>query len=103
VVFAFHGYRAAIHEIIHGRPNSSRFHVHGFQEQGTTTTPFNMVVMNEMSRFHLAKQAIRRGMKSTVRTDHLQERLDRAIQEATAHALENFEDPADIHDWTWQG
>jgi xylulose-5-phosphate/fructose-6-phosphate phosphoketolase len=103
VVFAFHGYRAAIHEIIHGRPNSSRFHVHGFQEQGTTTTPFNMVVMNEMSRFHLAKQAIRRGMKSTVRTDHLQERLDRAIQEATAHALENFEDPADIRDWTWQG
>ncbi|MDQ4044889.1 MAG: phosphoketolase family protein, partial [Chloroflexota bacterium] len=103
VVFAFHGYRRAIHEIIHGRPNSSRFHVHGFQEQGTTTTPFNMVVLNEISRYHLAAQAIRRGMKSTVRTDHLQERLQHEIEMATAYALEHFEDPPHIRDWVWRG
>jgi xylulose-5-phosphate/fructose-6-phosphate phosphoketolase len=103
VVFAFHGYQPAIHEIIHGRPNSSRFHVHGFQEQGTTTTPFNMVVLNEISRYHLAAQAIRRGMRSTVRTDHLQERLAHEIAKATAYAFEHFEDPPELSDWTWRG
>ncbi len=103
VVFAFHGYQKAIHEILHGRPNSSRFHVHGFQEQGTTTTPFNMVVLNEISRYHLASQAIRRGMKSTVRTDHLQERLQHEIAKATAYAFEHYEDPPHIRDWVWTG
>lgn len=103
VVFAFHGYQKAIHEIIHGRPNSSRFHVHGFKEQGTTTTPFNMVVLNEISRYHLAAQAIRRGMKSTIRTDHLLERLNHEIDTATAYAMEHFEDPPHIRDWVWQG
>jgi xylulose-5-phosphate/fructose-6-phosphate phosphoketolase len=103
VVFAFHGYQPAIHDIIHGRPNSSRFHVHGFQEQGTTTTPFNMVVLNEISRYHLAGQAIKRGMKATVRTEHLLERLEHEIDKATAYALERFEDPPAIRDWTWKG
>ncbi|MBV9173492.1 MAG: phosphoketolase family protein, partial [Chloroflexi bacterium] len=60
VVFAFHGYRRLIHEIVHGHPNVDRIHVRGFNEQGTTTTPFQMVVLNEMSRFHLAIEAIRR-------------------------------------------
>ena len=101
MAFALHGYQKAIHEIIHGRPNSSRFHVHGFQEQGTTTTPFQMVALNEISRFHLAKQAISRGMKSTVRTDHLQERLDRELEMATAYAFEHYEDPESIRNWTW--
>lgn len=77
--------------------------MHGFQEQGTTTTPFNMVVLNEISRFHLASQAIRRGMKSTVRTDHLQERLSHEIEKATTYAFEHFEDPSHIRDWTWSG
>ena len=60
VVFAFHGYQRAIHEIVHGHPDVDRIHVRGFNEQGTTTTPFQMVVLNEMSRFHLAAEAIRR-------------------------------------------
>ena len=45
VVFAFHGYHRAIHELVHGRPKAQRFHVRGFIEEGTTTTPFNMVVL----------------------------------------------------------
>ena len=53
VVFAFHGYQRAIHQLIHGRANAERFHVRGFNEQGTTTTPFDMVVLNGMSRYHL--------------------------------------------------
>ncbi|MGN6359980.1 MAG: phosphoketolase family protein, partial [Thermomicrobiales bacterium] len=53
VVFAFHGYQRAVHELVHGRVNAGRFHVRGFNEQGTTTTPFDMVVLNGMSRYHL--------------------------------------------------
>ena len=75
VVFAFHGYQRAIHEIVHGRPNGERFHVHGFNEQGTTTTPFDMVVLNGMSRYHLAVEALRRSPRSGARA-----RLDRRVQ-----------------------
>src|SRR5664279_2390621 len=60
VIFAFHGYQRAVHEIVHGRVNAERFHVRGFNEQGTTTTPFDMVILNNMSRFHLAIEALRR-------------------------------------------
>ena len=61
VVFAFHGYQRAIHEIVHGHVDVDRFHVRGFSEQGTTTTPFDMVVLNGMSRYHLAAEALRRA------------------------------------------
>ena len=61
IVFAFHGYQRAIHEIVHGRVNVERFHVRGFNEQGTTTTPFDMVILNGMSRYHLAAEALRRS------------------------------------------
>jgi xylulose-5-phosphate/fructose-6-phosphate phosphoketolase len=58
VVFAFHGYQRALHEIVHGHVD--RFHVRGFNEQGTTTTtPFDMLIMNGMSRYHLAAKALR--------------------------------------------
>src|SRR5205807_5182844 len=60
VVFAFHGYANVIHAALHGRSNASRFHVRGYREEGTTTTPFDMVVLNGMSRFHLAIEALRR-------------------------------------------
>ena len=63
VVFAFHGYAARIHQLVHGRPNASRFHVRGFSEQGTTTTPFDMVVLNRMSRYHLAMDALQRARR----------------------------------------
>ena len=63
VVFAFHGYPRAIHELLHGRLNPGRFHVRGFNEQGTTTTPFDMVVLNRMSRYHLVIEALRRSRR----------------------------------------
>ena len=61
VVFAFHGYQRAMHAIVHGRTHAERFHVRGYIEEGTTTTPFDMVVRNEMSRFHLCMEALRRS------------------------------------------
>ncbi len=61
MIFAFHGYPRAIHEILHARTNASRFHVRGYIEEGTTTTPFDMVVLNKTSRFHLCLEALRRA------------------------------------------
>ncbi len=58
VVFAFHGYPGAIHQLVHGRPDADRFHVRGFIEEGTTTTPFDMVVRNRASRYHLVMDAL---------------------------------------------
>ena len=56
VMFAFHNNRWLIHSMVHGRSNEGRFHVRGYMDRGTTTTPFDMVVLNEMSRFHLASR-----------------------------------------------
>jgi xylulose-5-phosphate/fructose-6-phosphate phosphoketolase len=64
VVMAFHGYARAFHQVVHGRPNAGRFHVRGYNEHGTTTTPFDMVVLNEMSRYHLVLEALRRARRA---------------------------------------
>ncbi|HET9659062.1 MAG TPA: phosphoketolase family protein [Thermomicrobiales bacterium] len=103
VVFAFHGYQRAIHEVIHGRVNPERFHVRGFNEQGTTTTPFDMVVLNEMSRFHLAALALKWAPRFRQRSDALIAELESDIQQAVAYSREHFEDPPEIANWTWTG
>jgi xylulose-5-phosphate/fructose-6-phosphate phosphoketolase len=101
VIFAFHGYQRALHAILHGRPRVDRFHVRGFNEQGTTTTPFNMVVLNEMSRYHLAIMALNRARRPDVPVDALVAQCRSALESATAYAHAHFEDPPDIRDWTW--
>ena len=101
VVFAFHGYQRAIHEIVHGRPDTERFHVRGFMEQGTTTTPFQMVSLNNMSRYHLCAEALRRTAQLGERAQALIDDCGRLIESATAYAKEHFEDPSEIRDWTW--
>jgi xylulose-5-phosphate/fructose-6-phosphate phosphoketolase len=60
VVFAYHGYPWLIHRLTYRRPNHVHFHVRGYKEEGTTSTPFDMVVMNDVDRFHLAMDAIDR-------------------------------------------
>ena len=81
VVFAFHGYSTAVHGLVHGQTHEERFHVRGYREQGTTTTPFDMVVLNEMSRFHLAIEVLRRARRipegATGLAEHCQDQLDR--------------------------
>jgi xylulose-5-phosphate/fructose-6-phosphate phosphoketolase len=103
VIFAFHGYQRAIHEIIHGRVNTERFHVRGFNEQGTTTTPFDMVVLNNMSRYHLAIEALKRASRIRPRGPTLISALQSLIQKAVAYSREHLEDPPEIRDWTWTG
>jgi xylulose-5-phosphate/fructose-6-phosphate phosphoketolase len=101
VVFAFHGYQRAIHEIVHGRPAAARFHVRGFNEQGTTTTPFDMVALNGMSRYHLCIEALRRTSRIGDRAATLIADCRAAIDQAAAYARAHFEDPPEIRDWVW--
>ena len=101
IVFAFHGYQRAIHEIVHGHLNADRFHVRGFTEQGTTTTPFDMVLLNEMSRYHLAMEAVRRVPRMLQRAPALIDECKSMIAKAWAYSHEHFEDMPEIRDWTW--
>ena len=64
VVFSFHGFPGAVHQLVHGRPDADRFHVRGFIDQGTTTTPFDMVVRNRASRYHLVMDAINNAKRT---------------------------------------
>jgi len=101
IVFAFHGYQRAIHEIVHGRPRADRFHVRGFNEQGTTTTPFSMVALNGMSRYHLAIEAIRRVPRLNDRAPDLIAACRQELDDALAYAHEHLEDPPAISHWVW--
>jgi xylulose-5-phosphate/fructose-6-phosphate phosphoketolase len=99
VIFAFHGYQYAVHQLVHRRPNPARFHVRGFSEQGTTTTPFDMVILNEMSRFHLASQAIKFSPLAAERIASIRAELARRIDAAVRYTRDHFEDPPEIRDW----
>lgn len=101
VIFAFHGYQGAIHEVVHGRVNAARFHVRGFTEQGTTTTPFSMVALNQMSRFHLAIEALRRVSRIHAEAGPLISQLQSQLARAVAYPREHLEDMPEITNWTW--
>ncbi len=102
VIFAFHGYPNVVHGLIHGRPDAAaRFHVRGYREEGTTTTPFDMVVLNGMSRFHLAKEALRRAHQRPANADALMQACDEQLARHAAYIREAFEDLPEIRDWIW--
>ncbi len=101
VIFSFHGYPGAVHQLLHGRPNAERFHVRGYKEEGTTTTPFDMVVLNETSRFHIVMDALRRARRPVADAALLTAVCRQHLVQHRAYILEHFEDPADIRDWRW--
>ena len=103
VIFDFHGYQRAIHEIIHGRVNPDRFHVRGFNEQGTTTTPFDMLVMNNMSRYHLAREALKRVHEPVAGSQSLISELDHLISQAVAYSRQHLQDEPELQNWTFAG
>jgi len=102
VVFSFHGYAGAIHQLIHARPDAARFHVRGYKEEGTTTTPFDMVVLNETSRFHIAMDAIRRSRRPVARRAELDAMCLAQLAKHRLYIAEHFEDLPEIRDWQWQ-
>jgi xylulose-5-phosphate/fructose-6-phosphate phosphoketolase len=100
VIFAFHGYPRAIHEMLHGRTNPERFHVRGYVEEGTTTTPFDMVVLNKTSRYHLCIEALRRAPHRKGAGEvlaHCEEGLDAHRK----YIVEHLEDMPEITNWRW--
>ena len=101
VIFAFHGYPRAMHEIVHGRPNAPRFHVRGFNEEGTTTTPFDMVVLNDMSRYHLCIEAMRRATRVRELTPGLIAECNDILARHRTYVRGNLEDMPEIRDWVW--
>ncbi len=101
VVFAFHGYPGAVHQILHGRSNTERFHVRGYNEEGTTTTPFDMVVLNETSRFHLVMEALRRAKRRPANADVLIDECNGMLEKHHAYVREHFEDMPEIASWRW--
>jgi xylulose-5-phosphate/fructose-6-phosphate phosphoketolase len=102
VVFAFHGYPRAVHELLHGRPKPGRFHVRGFNEQGTTTTPFDMVVLNRMSRYHLVLEALRRSRRAPERGAELAQHCADMLERHHGYVREHLEDMPEVSSWTWQ-
>src|SRR5216684_1123420 len=101
VVFAFHGYPTLIHGSLHGRPNPSRFHVRGYREEGTTTTPFDMTVLNQISRFHLAAEALKRARRKPSNAAAVIEECHRALDRHRQYVEEHMEDLPEIRGWTW--
>jgi xylulose-5-phosphate/fructose-6-phosphate phosphoketolase len=103
VVFAFHGYPRAVHQLLHGRPGAQRFHVRGFEEQGTTTTPFDMVVLNRMSRYHLALDALRHARRTPQGGEELAAHCRKMLARHHDYIREHFEDLPEVRNWRWAG
>ncbi|MDP9933893.1 xylulose-5-phosphate/fructose-6-phosphate phosphoketolase [Paenarthrobacter nicotinovorans] len=101
VVMAWHGYARALHQLLHGRPRPERFHVRGYNEQGTTTTPFDMVVLNEVSRYHLVMEALRRSARRPEGTEELREHCRTMLAAHGDYIREHFEDMPEVRDWVW--
>jgi len=101
VIFAFHGYRWAIHSIVHGRSNEGRFHVRGFIDKGTTTTPFDMVVLNKLSRFHLAMDALKYLPRLRSKVSDVIDIFNRKLYEHHVYIREHLEDMPEIKNWHW--
>jgi len=100
VVFAFHGYPGAVHQLVHGRPDADRFRVRGFIEEGTTTTPFDMVVRNRVSRYHLVMDALNNARRTPPGASDLMAYCRARLAEHESYVVEHLEDMPDILDWT---
>jgi len=103
VIFAYHGYPWLIHRLAYRRTNHKNFHVRGYKEEGTTTTPFDMVVINELDRFHLALDVIDRVPRLRSLGAHVKESLKDRLIEHKIYIQERGDDIPEIKNWTWQG
>jgi xylulose-5-phosphate/fructose-6-phosphate phosphoketolase len=103
VVFAYHGYPWLIHRLTYRRTNHMNMHVRGYKEEGTTTTPFDMVMLNDLDRFHLVIDVLDRVPGLAARDAHLRQEMLDARLEARAYTREMGEDDPRIRGWTWPG
>jgi xylulose-5-phosphate/fructose-6-phosphate phosphoketolase len=101
VVFAYHGYPWLIHRLTYRRTNHGNLHVRGYKEEGTTTTPFDMVMLNDLDRFHLVIDVIDRLPHLAGTADHLRQEMIDSRLRARAYGREHGEDPPEIRAWAW--
>ena len=102
VVFAYHGYPWLIHRLTYDRTNHDNFHVHVYKEEGTTTTPFDMTVRNELDRFHLAQAVFNRVPRLASRAPALRERVADLLRRHGEYIRAHGEDMPEIRDWKWR-
>lgn len=102
VVFAFHGFPGAVHTLVHGRPDPNRFRARGFLERGTTTTPFDMVVLNEVSRYHLVMDALNNASRTVAGSAELLEWCECQLVRHREYVVEHLEDLPEIRDWAFE-
>jgi xylulose-5-phosphate/fructose-6-phosphate phosphoketolase len=101
VMFAFHGSTWVIHSMVHGRANEARFHVRGFSDRGTTTTPFDMVVLNTMSRYQLALDALTHVRRLREQASQAVSFFETQLRRHHEWIREHFEDLPEIRSWQW--
>ena len=101
VIFAYHGYPWLIHRLTYRRTNHDNFHVRGYKEEGTTTTPFDMTVLNDLDRFHLAGDVVDRVPRLQRVGAHLKQFLRNKLVEHKQYIREHGDDLPEIRDWKW--
>jgi xylulose-5-phosphate/fructose-6-phosphate phosphoketolase len=101
VIFAFHGYPSLIHLLTYRRTNHENIHVRGYKEEGTTTTPFDMVMLNDLDRFHLVIDVLDRVPELATREAHLRQEMVDTRLRARSYTREYGEDDPAIRDWVW--
>ena len=103
IVFAFHGYPWLIHRLTYRRKNHNNLHVRGYKEEGTTTTPFDMVVRNDLDRFHLAEDVIDRLADPPKNVAYIKQDLREKLIEHKQYINKYGDDLPEIKDWMWPG
>jgi xylulose-5-phosphate/fructose-6-phosphate phosphoketolase len=119
VIFSFHGYPSAVHQLIHRRPLQERFHVRGYAEEGTTTTPFDLLAMNGVDRYQLGIEALSRvdvaaaesvrgmsgefAVRSIGGAEDAIQGFQEQLRQHRAYIREEGNDPPELLDWTWSG
>ena len=103
IIFAYHGYPWLIHRLTYRRTGHANLHVRGYKEEGTTTTPFDMVMLNDLDRYHLVIDVIDRvpSLQSTCATLR-QQMVDKRIA-AREYTREHGDDIPEVRDWVWPG
>ena len=101
IIFAYHGYPWLIHRLTYRRTNHGNLHVRGYKEEGTTTTPFDMVVLNTLDRFHLVMDVANRVPKLQGQAAHIKQRMRDKLNAHTQYIHQHGEDMPEIRDWKW--
>ena len=102
IIFAFHGYPWLIHRLTYRRTNHGNLHVRGYKEEGTTTTPFDMTVLNDLDRFHLAGDVVDRLPQLGPRTAYIKQWLREKLVEHREHVERHGDDLAEVSEWRWE-